>query len=82
MYCSMSIGCSKWSTDEVIAWLEREGLGALCSTAREQSFDGGILLALYDVPADTQYGVDCKDLGIPAGAVQLKLKGRLVALFG
>ena len=71
-----------WGTDEVVAWLEREGLGALCSIAKDREFDGGILLALYDERADTQYGVDCKDLGIPAGAVQLKLKGRLVVLFG
>ena len=67
----------------MVAWLEREGLGALSSIAREQGFDGGILLALYDVRMDAPtYKSDCNDLGIPAGAIQIKLKGRLVALFG
>ena len=66
----------------MVAYLEREGLGALSSIAREQGFDGGILLALYDVRMDAPtYKSDCNDLGIPAGAIQIKLKGRLVALF-
>ena len=32
---------SSGGTDEVVAWLEREGLGVLCSTARDLGFDGG-----------------------------------------
>ena len=76
--------CSqKWTTDEVIAWLEREGLGSLCSTSQEQGFNGGILLALYDVRMDSAtFKLDCRELGIPGGAVQITLKGKLVALFG
>ena len=68
----------------MIAWLEREGLGALCSIAREQGFDGGVLLALHSEARkeNGSYKSDCTDLGIPAGAIQIKLKGRLVALFG
>ena len=73
----------KWSTDEVVGWLEREGLGSLCSIAREQGLDGTILLALHKVCADSvSFSHDCNDLGIPVGAVRLKLKGNLVALFG
>ena len=68
---------------EVVAWLERVGLGELSSIAREQGVDGSILLALYEVRMDAPtFKSDCSDLGIPAGAVQLKLKGKLVALFG
>ena len=67
----------------MVAWLEREGLGSLCSIAREQGFNGGILLALYEVRTDAAtFKSDCMDLGIPVGAVQITLKGRLVALFG
>ena len=68
---------------EVVAWLERAGLGELSSIAREQGVDGSILLALYEVRMEpVAFKSDCSDLGIPAGAVQLKLKGKLVALFG
>ena len=73
----------KWTTDEVVAWLESEGLGALSSIAREQGFDGSILLALHSVRMEpVAFKSDCNDLGIPGGAVQIKLKGKLVALFG
>jgi len=59
------------------------GLGELSSIAREQGVDGSILLALYEVRMEAPtFKSDCSDLGIPAGAVQLKLKGKLVALFG
>ena len=40
-------GAQKWGTEEVVVWLEREGLGALSATAREQGFDGSCLIALY-----------------------------------
>ena len=67
----------------MVAWLECEGLGALCSMAKEQRFNGGILLALYDVRMDAAtFKSDCMDLGIPVGVVQITLKGKLVALFG
>ena len=74
----------RWGTDEVVAWLEREGLDVLSSMARDQGFDGGILLALYSETKKERnsYKSDCSDLGIPAGVIQLKLKGRLVVLFG
>ena len=76
-------GVQEWNTEEVTAWLEREGLGALCALAREHGFDGSILLALYEVRMDaTTFKSDCTDLGIPAGVMQIKLKGKLVALFG
>ena len=71
-------GAQKWSTDEVVVWLEREGLGALCATTREQGVDGPCLFALFEVRLDpTAYKSDCNDLGITAGAMQIKLKGRL-----
>ena len=67
----------------MVAWLESEGLGELSSVARDLGFDGSILLALHKVCADSQsFGSDCNDLGIPAGAVRFRLKGKLVALFG
>jgi len=76
-------GAQKWGTDEVVAWLEREGLHTLCSIANEQGLDGSVLLALHKVCTDpAAYKSDCSDLGIPAGAIQLKLKGKLVTLFG
>jgi len=51
--------------------------------AKEQRFNGGILLALYDVRMDAAtFKSDCMDLGIPVGVVQITLKGKLVALFG
>ena len=72
-----------WDTSQVVAWLEREGLSGLCALAGEQGFDGSILLALYEVRMDaTTFKSDCTDLGIPAGAIQIKLKGKLVTLFG
>ena len=73
-----------WDTDEVVAWLERVGLESLCSIAREQGFNGGVLLALHtEVKKEpNSYKLDCNDLGIPAGVVQITLKGKLVALFG
>ena len=76
-------GAQKWNTDEVIAWLEREGLGALGELAGEKGFDGSVLFALYEVRLDggTFMG-DCNALGIPAGVLQIKLKGKLVSLFG
>ena len=76
-------GAEKWSTGEVVAWLEREGLEALTTLAREQELDGPCLFALYDVRMDPNaFKSDCRDLGIPAGAMQIKLKGRLALLFG
>jgi len=68
----------------VVKWLEREGLGSLCSTAREQGFHGGILLALHtEVKKENgAFKSNCVDLGIPVGAVRITLKGKLVALFG
>ena len=77
-------GVQKWGTDEVVAWLEQEGLVALSSIAKEQGFNGGILLGLH-LEAKKEHGTfkaDCNDLGIPAGAIQITLKGKLVALFG
>jgi len=51
--------------------------------AKEQGFNGGVLLALYDVRLDAPtFKSGCSDLGIPAGVVQITLKGKLVALFG
>ena len=67
----------------MVAWLESEGLGALSSVARDQGFNGGVLLALYDVRMDKEaYNSDCSELGIPAGMVRITLRGKLVALFG
>ena len=68
----------------MIAWLESEGLGGLSSIAREQGFNGGILLALYNETKkeSNSYKSDCQDLGIPAGVVQITLKGKLAILFG
>ena len=68
----------------MVAWLESEGLGALSSIAREQGFDGGILLALYNETKKepNSYKADCTDLGITTAALQIKLKGRLATLFG
>jgi len=68
----------------VATWLESEGLVSLCRLAREQGFNGGVLLALH-VEIKKQpnsFTSDCKELGIPAGVVQFTLKGKLVALFG
>jgi len=67
----------------VVAWLEREGLGSLCLIAREQEFNGGILLTLHtEVKKENgAFKLDCLDLGIPVGAVQITLKGKLVALW-
>jgi len=31
-----------WGTEEVVAWLEREGLDVLSSMARDQGFGGGM----------------------------------------
>jgi len=73
----------KWGTEEVVVWLETEGLAALLSIAREKGFDGSILFALHGVRMEpVAFKSDCNDIGIPAGAVQLKLKGKLVTLFG
>ena len=49
----------------MVAWLEREGLGALSSIAREHDFDGSILLALHtDVKKENgTFKDDCNDLG-------------------
>ena len=81
LWCSQA--AQKWGTDEVVAWLEREGLGSLCSIAREQGLDGSILLALFKVCTDSLlFGADCTGLGISGLPLQLKLKGKLVALFG
>ena len=68
----------------MVAWLEREGLGSLTLIAREHKVNGGVLLALHtEVKKEpNSYKSDCSDLGIPVGAVQLTLKGKLVALFG
>ena len=67
----------------MIAWLESVGLGALSSIAKEQGFDGSILLALHKVCTDSQSFVsDCTGLGIKGLPLQLKFKGKLVALFG
>ena len=52
----------------MVAWLECEGLGSLCAIAKEQGFNGAILLALHKVCTDpAAYKSDCNDLGIPAG---------------
>jgi len=66
----------------VVAWLDREGLGALSSIARDQGFDGGVLLGLYNETKNGTFKTDCNDLGITTAAVQIKLKGRLATLFG
>jgi len=65
----------------VVAWLEREGLGTLCSIAVEQGFDGGTLLALHSEDPHS-FKDDCNGLGIKGLSLQPKFKGRLVALFG
>ena len=67
----------------MVAWLEQEGLVELNPLAREQGLDGSVLLALYDVRADSpSFGADCSGLGVNGLPLQLKLKGKLVALFG
>ena len=64
--------------------MERVGLGELCSMARNKKFNGGILLALRTEiwKEPNSYKSDCEELGIPAGAIRITLKGKLVALFG
>ena len=77
-------GAHKWGTDEVVAWLESEGLRELSSVAREQGFDGPCLFALFnETKKETNsYRTDCTDLGITTATLQMKLKGRLATLFG
>ena len=74
----------KWGTDEVVAWLEREGLGELSLIAMEQGLDGPSLFALFNETKKENgtYKSDCTDLGIKVGGLQIKLKGRLAILFG
>ena len=73
-----------WTSDEVGAWLEREGLGALSLIVKEQGLDGSILLALHTEAKKENgtYKDDTAGLGISDLPLQLKLKGKLVALFG
>jgi hypothetical protein len=69
----------------VIVWLEKEGLGGeLGSLFKEQNLDGSVLFALYSETKKevNSFKQDCTDLGITAVPMQLKLKGRLTALFG
>jgi len=68
----------------VIAWLEREGLGELSLIAKEQGLDGPSLFALFNETKKDNgtYKSNCNDLGITAGGLQIKLKGRLAILFG
>jgi len=70
-------------TEEVVAWLEREGLGTLCLTARDQEWDGAFLLGLFNESKkeSSSYSSDCRGLGISLPH-QIKLKGRLAILFG
>jgi len=77
-------GAHEWGTDEVVAWLENEGLGSLCALAKEQGLDGSILLALHTEvkKENSTYKDDCSGLRINGLPLQLKLKGKLVALFG
>ena len=77
-------GAGKWGTDEVVARLEREGLGELCPEAKEQGLDGSILLALHTevMKENGTFKENCTGLGITGLPLQLKLKGKLVALFG
>ena len=70
----------------MVAWLEGEWLGELYAIAREQGLDGSILLALHSETKKENgtYTPDCHGLGINGLPLQLrlKLKGKLVALFG
>ena len=68
----------------MVAWLESEGLGTLSSNAREQGFDGGILLGLNNETKKehNSYKTDCTDLGITTAALQIRLRGKLATLFG
>jgi hypothetical protein len=68
----------------VMAWLEKEGLGGeLGSLFKEQKLDGSVLFALYEVRIDsTSFTHDCNGLGVVGLPLQLKLKGKLTALFG
>ena len=67
----------------MISWLECEGLGSLCSIAREQGLDGSILLALHNEAKKENgtYKDDCTGLGITGLPLQLRLRGKLAVLF-
>jgi hypothetical protein len=73
----------KWASPEAIAWLEKEGYGGLMSLAKEHRWDGPIIYGLYQSRRDSaSFSADCTKLGIPAGVIQIKLKGSLTILFG
>jgi hypothetical protein len=65
----------------VVEWLEREGLDGLSNLARLEKWDGPFLLALFDVRKESVYSENCSAVGIDE-VNQLKLKGRLINLFG
>ena len=75
----------KWGTDEVVvSCLEREGLGELSLIAKEEGLGGPSLFALFNETKKDNGTCksDCNHLGITAGGLQIKLKGRLAILFG
>lgn len=79
----MNPSFQNWNPAEVTSWLEKKGQSKLSALAQEHEWDGMILFSLYSVRADPgAYRVDCTELAmIPAGPLQLKLKGLLTDLF-
>jgi len=68
----------KWTTKEVVAWLDAEGLSPVAGMAEAKRWDGPLLFAFYRMPASS-FDVLCRAIGIED---PLTFSGRLARLFG
>ncbi len=62
--------------------MNQVGLTELVDTARNNQWDGSILVALYSSKDTPNFTQDCNDVGIATGGMRVRLKGKLVELFG
>jgi len=68
----------KWTTKEVVAWLDAEGLSSIAGMAETKKWDGPLLFAFYGMRKESVFDLRCKTIAIED---PLTFSGRLELLF-
>jgi len=80
---SKAAGIDRWKIAEVTQWLEKVELSDVAEIAKEEGWDGRIIIGLNEVRDDKhKFDEEAKDVGLAKGGHRLKLKVELKKLFG